>query len=224
MSRYNIISDYDPHSTVSEQYRKLRTNIDFSNIDKDIKVISLTSTYPGEGKTVTCLNLATVYAQTKQKTLLVDLDLRKPKMHRAFELPNKGGVSGFVTNEHSITEEIQTVNENLDILVAGEKVPFPAEVLVSKKIASMFDELRNMYDKIIIDCPPMTAVADATIISNYSDGTIYVIASRNTNRDVAKGCLKDLAFNGANVLGGVLTRVQKRDQYYGMEYYYYYGD
>ena len=70
----------------------------------------------------------------------------------------------------------------------------------------------------------MTAVADATIISNYSDGTIYVIASRNTNRDVAKGCLKDLSINGANVLGGVLTRVQKRDQYYGMEYYYYYGD
>ena len=224
MSRYNIISDYDPHSTVSEQYRKLRTNIDFSNLDKDIKVISLTSTYPGEGKTVTCLNLATVYSQTKQKTLLVDLDLRKPKMHRAFELPNKGGVSGYVTNEHPITKEIQTVNEHLDILVAGEKVPFPAEVLVSSKIKDMFTELRKMYDKIIIDCPPMTAVADATIISNYSDGTIYVIASRNTNRDVAKGCLKDLANNGANVLGGVLTRVQKRDQYYGMEYYYYYGD
>jgi capsular exopolysaccharide synthesis family protein len=224
MSRYNIISDYDPHSTVSEQYRKLRTNIDFSNLDKDIKVISLTSTYPGEGKTVTCLNLATVYSQTKQKTLLVDLDLRKPKMHRAFELPNKGGVSGYVTNEHPITKEIQTVNENLDILVAGEKVPFPAEVLVSKKIKDMFIELRKMYDKIIIDCPPMTAVADATIISNYSDGTIFVVASRNTNRDVAKGCLKDLSINGANVLGGVLTRVQKRDQYYGMEYYYYYGD
>lgn len=224
MSRYNIISDYDPHSTVSEQYRKLRTNIDFSNLDKNIKVISLTSTYPGEGKTVTCLNLATVYSQTKQKTLLVDLDLRKPKMHRAFELPNKGGVSGFVTNEHPITKEIQTVNENLDILVAGEKVPFPAEVLVSNKIKEMFLELRKMYDKIIIDCPPMTAVADATIISNYSDGTIYVIASRNTNRDVAKGCLKDLSINGANVLGGVLTRVQKRDQYYGMEYYYYYGE
>jgi len=133
MSRYKIISDYDPHSTVSEQYRKLRTNIDFSNFNTDLKVISLTSTYPGEGKTITCLNLATVYAQTKQKTLLVDLDLRKPKMHRAFELPNKGGVSGFVTNQHPISKEIQRVNENLDILVAGEKVPFPAEVLVSKK-------------------------------------------------------------------------------------------
>lgn len=224
MSKYNIISEYDPHSTVSEQYRKLRTNIDFSNFNKEIKVVNLTSTYPGEGKTVTCLNLATVYAQTKQKTLLIDLDLRKPKMHRAFELPNKGGVSGFVTNEHPITKEIQTIHEYLDILVAGEKVPFPAEVLVSNKIKEMFQELRGMYDKIIIDCPPMTAVADATIISNYCDGTLFVVASRNTNRDVAKGCIKDLNDNGASVLGGILTRVQKRDQYYGMEYYYYYGD
>ena len=224
MSRYQIVSEYDPHSTVSEQYRKLRTNIDFSNFNKDIKIINLTSTYPGEGKTVTCLNLATVYSQTKQKTLLIDLDLRKPKMHRAFELPNKGGVSGFVTNEHPITDEIQKVSEYLDILVAGEKVPFPAEVLVSDKIKKMFEDLRGMYDKIIIDCPPLTAVADATIISNYCDGTIYVVASRNTNRDVAKGCLKDLTENGANVIGGIMTRVQKRDQYYGMEYYYYYGE
>ena len=224
MSRYNIISEYDPHSSVSEQYRKLRTNIDFSNFNTNLKVINLTSTYPGEGKTVTCLNLATVYSQSKQKTLLIDLDLRKPKMHRAFELPNKGGVSGYITNEHPITEEIQTIHDHLDILVAGEKVPFPAEVLVSNKIKQMFEELRGMYDIIIIDCPPLTAVADAAIISNYCDGTVYVIASRNTNRDVAKGCLKDLQENGANVLGAVLTRVQKRDQYYGMEYYYYYGD
>jgi capsular exopolysaccharide synthesis family protein len=224
MARYNIISDYDPHSTVSEQYRKLRTNIDFSNLDASLQVINLTSTYPGEGKTVTCLNLATVYAQSDQKTLLIDLDLRKPKMHRAFELPNKGGVSAFITNGEPIAASIQTIGPKLDILVAGEKLPFPAEVLGSNKIKSMFAELRKLYDKIIIDCPPMTAVADATIISNYCDATLYVIASRNTNRDIAKGALKDLKENGANVIGAVLTRVQKRDQYYGMEYYYYYGD
>ncbi|QMS84537.1 CpsD/CapB family tyrosine-protein kinase [Candidatus Xianfuyuplasma coldseepsis] len=224
MAQYNIISEYDPHSSVTEQYRKLRTNIDYSNLDKEIKVINLTSTYPGEGKTVTTLNLATVYSQTKQKTLLIDLDLRKPKMHRAFQLPNKGGVSGYVLNEHPIQDEIQTIHDHLDILVAGEKVPFPAEVLVSNKIKKMFEELRGMYDRIIIDCPPMTAVADATIISNYCDATMFVIASRHTNRDVAKGCIKDLKENGGNIIGAVLTRVQRRDQYYGMEYYYYYGN
>lgn len=224
MARYNIVSDYDPHSTVSEQYRKLRTNIDFSNIDTSLQILNLTSTYPGEGKTVTCLNLSTVYAQSEQKTLLIDLDLRKPKMHRAFELPNKGGVSAYITDNRPISELIERISDKLDILVAGEKLPFPAEVLGSNKIKDMFAELRKLYDKIIIDCPPMTAVADATIISNYCDGTIFVVASRNTNRDIAKGALKDLKENGANVIGAVLTRVQKRDQYYGMEYYYYYGE
>lgn len=224
MAKYRVITNEEPHSSVSEQYRKLRTSIDFSNFDANIKAINLTSTFPGEGKTVTCLNLATVYAQTKQKTLLIDLDLRKPKIHRAFQLPNKGGVSGYITNEHSIENEISNVDEYLDVLVAGEKVPFPAEVLVSKKIKQMMEELKGIYDRIIIDCPPMTAVADATIISNFCDATVYVIASRNTNADIAKGAIKDLKENGANVIGGVLTRVNKSDSYYGTDYYYYYGD
>ena len=224
MAQYKVITNAEPHSSVSEQYRKVRTSIDYSNLDKDIKVINLTSTYPGEGKTVTCLNLATVYAQTKQKTLLIDMDLRKPKIHRAFKLPNKGGVSDYVTNQHPISKNIANVDENLDVLVAGGKVPFPSEVLVSKKIAEMMQELRAMYDRIIIDCPPMTAVTDATIISNFSDGTAYVVASRNTNGSIARGCIEDLKNSGATLIGGILTRVQRKDQQYGMDYYYYYGE
>ena len=224
MANYRVVTNEEPHSSVSEQYRKLRTSIDYSNLDKDLKVINLTSTYPKEGKSVTCLNLATVYAQTKQKTLIIDMDLRKPKIHRAFNVPNKGGVSGYVLNQHSIKEEIVKVNDNLDVLVAGEKVPFPAEVLVSKKIIEMMKEIRDIYDRVIIDCPPLTAVADATIISNFCDATVFVIASRKTHGDIAKGALKDLEKSGAKIIGGVLTKVQKRDQYNGMEYYYYYGE
>ena len=224
MVQYRIISKHEPHSPVSEQYRKLRTNIDLLNFDVETKVINLTSTVPGEGKTITCLNLATVYAQSGKKTLLMDLDLRKPKMHRAFELPNKGGIHGYMTGETTVEESVKNVDKNLDILVAGEKLPFPAEVLTSKKIKELFETLRQKYDRIIVDCPPMTAVADANIISNYSDGTVYVIASRHTNRDLAKDSLKELKENGANILGAVLTRVQKKDHFYGMEYYYYYGD
>ncbi len=193
------------------------------DILKEIKVINLTSTFPGEGKTVTCLNLATVYAQTKKKVLIIDMDLRRPKIHRAFKLPNKGGVSDYVMNDHSVKLNIDKIDVNLDVLVAGERVPFPAEVLVSEKIKEMMEEIKGLYDIVLIDCPPMTAVADATIISNFCDGTIFVIASRKTNRDVAKGVLKDLKLTGANIIGGVLTRVQKRDSYYGMDYYYY-GD
>ncbi|MDC0559014.1 CpsD/CapB family tyrosine-protein kinase [Candidatus Izimaplasma bacterium] len=224
MAQYTVITNAEPHSSVSEQYRKLRTSIDYSNLNEKYKVINLTSTYPGEGKTVTALNLATVYAQTHQKVLIIDMDLRKPKMHRAFKLPNKGGVSDYITNEHGIEQNVIKVDENFDVLVAGGKVPFPAEVLLSEKIKEMMKELRKKYDRIIIDCPPMTAVADATIISNFCDATVYVVASRHTNGDIAKGCVKDLTDSGANVIGGVLTKVQKRDQYYGMEYYYYYGE
>lgn len=224
MQNYSVITNEDPHSAVSEQYRKIRTSIDFSSIDNELKVINLTSTYPGEGKTVTAINLATVYAQTKQKTLLIDMDLRKPKIHRAFKLKNQGGVCEYVKNDHKINEDIVEVNDYLDVLVAGKKVPFPAEVLVSKKVNKMMDELREKYDRIIIDCPPLTAVTDATIISNFCDGTVFVIASRHTNADAARDCLKSLNASGANVLGGILTRVQKKDQLYGRQYYYYYGE
>jgi capsular exopolysaccharide synthesis family protein len=224
MAEYKVITNEDPHNTVSEQYRKLRTNIDFSSIDKEYKVINLTSTIPGEGKTVTCLNLAEVYAQTSKKTLIIDLDLRKPKIHRAFKLPNQGGIKAYIMGDKTIEEVVEQVDKNYYVLVAGEKIPFPSEVLISDKMKKMFEELRTMFDRIIIDCPPMTAVTDAAIISNLCDATVYVTASRHTNGDVAKDCIKELKQNGANIIGGVLTRVQKRDQSFGMEYYYYYGD
>jgi len=224
MAKYKVISNEDPHSTISEQYRKLRTNIDFSSIDKEIKVINFTSTFPGEGKTLTCLNVATVYSQTKKKTLIIDMDLRKPKIHRAFKIANKNGINECVHGKEYIEKNIVKIDDYLDVLVTGEKVPFPAELLDSIKLKETIKELKSKYDKIIIDCPPTTAAADATIISNFSDGTIFTIASRYTNRDVAKGVLKDLEQNGANILGGVLTRVQKRDAFYGMDYYYYYGE
>ena len=220
MSSYNVITNENPHSTISEQYRKLRTSIDFSTPDKKIQVINVTSTYPGEGKTVTCLNLATVYAQTKKKVLIIDMNLRKPKIHLAFKLPNEVGLSGYVMNGNSIDKSVYKIDDSLDVLVTGEKVPFPAEMLASEKVKEMMEEIRGLYDIVIIDCPPITAVADAAIISNFCDGTIFVVASRKTNADVAKGALKELKLTGANVLGGVLTHVQKHDSYYGMDYYY----
>ena len=211
MSEYKIISKLEPHSSISEQYRKLRTSIDFSSFNKDLKVINLTSAFPGEGKTVTCINLATVYAQSKQKTLMIDMDLRKPKIHRAFGLSNKGGLSDFITTNLAIEKNIHKIDKYLDVLVSGSKIPFPSEVLVSDKIKGMVEYLKTKYDKIIIDTPPLTAVADATIVSNFSDGTVFVIASRKTNSDVAQDVLKQLKDSGANVLGGILTKVKKLD-------------
>ena len=223
-SKYRVICKHEPHSVISEQYRKLRTSIDYSSFNKELKVINVTSTFPQEGKTFTVLNLAQVYAQTHQKVLIVDLDLRKPKINRSYGLSNTGGVSDFVKNEHSVHKNIKKVEENLDVLVAGEKVPFPAEVLVSYKVKEMFKELREEYDIILVDSPPLSAVADATIISNLCDGTLFVCASRKTNKDFAKDVVKKLKESGANIIGGVLSQVQKKDAFYGVDYYYYYGD
>ncbi len=221
---YKVIAKEDPHHVVSEQYRKLKTNIDFSVIDTKMQVISLTSTFPKEGKSITALNLATVYAQAKKKTLIMDLDLRKPKLHRAFGLSNKDGLGEHFAEGIDILDLIHEADEYLDVLVAGTKIPFPAEVLESNQMKHLIDKLRTKYDKIIIDAPPLTAVTDATIISRFVDGTVFVVGSRKTNADIAKKALKELEQSGGNIIGGIMTKVQKRDLFNGADYYYYYGD
>ena len=221
---YRVISSREPHSTVSEQYRKLRTNIDYSSFNDELKVINLTSSVPGEGKTVTALNLATVYSQSEIKTLVIDMDLRKPKIHRAFNISNSIGLAQTVINDMALEKTIYKASEFLHVLPAGDKLPFPSEFLLSKKLHALIETLKEKYDKIIIDCPPMTAVTDASIISKFSDGTALVIASRKTSADVASSVVKNLKENGANMIGAILTRVQKRDAKYAAGYYYYYSE
>ncbi len=220
---YNVISLKEPLSVVAEQYRKLRTNIDYSTFGKNMKVLNLTSSNKGEGKTVTVLNLAAVYAQSGKRTLVLDMDLRRPKLHRAFKMVNENGLTDLVSENKDVHEGIRNASENLDILPAGKKIPFSAEFLMSDQVKKTIESLKKVYDKIIIDCPPITAVTDAHIISNFSDGTMVVVASRKTKDDVAKSTVRILKENGANIIGGILTRVNKQDQRYGGKYYYY-GD
>ena len=216
---YNIITREQPQSVAAEQYRKLRTSIEYSTFNDDLQVINITSAFGGEGKTVTVLNLATVYAQSGLKTLLIDMDLRKPKIHRDFDLPNKDGLKELVVDEKKPEDCIQSIDEHLDVLMAGEKLPFPAEFLMSQKLSYMIKTLRKTYDKIIIDTPPMTAVTDASIIGRIVDGVLIVFQSGVTKTDGAKEIVSTLKDNGANILGGVLTRVSPKDNRY-MNYYY----
>lgn len=222
--RYNIIAKNEPHHPVSEQYRKLATSIDYSSINQKIQIINFTSSFPEEGKTLSVLNLATVYSQTKVKTLVIDLDLRKPKIHRAFAVSNTKGICDFITGQDEIEQYIKPVETNLDIITSGGKVPFPVEVLNSDKMKQTLAYLKTKYDRIILDCPPLTAVADATIVSNLSDGTVFVVASRKTNRDSANDVIKQLKESGAHIIGGVMTQVNKRDVFYGADYYYSYEE
>jgi capsular exopolysaccharide synthesis family protein len=220
MGHYQPITFADPHSIVSEQYRKLRTNIDLSDFNKEMKSIAITSSFKEEGKTLTCINLATVYAQSEHKTLLIDMDLRKPKIHRGFKLSNELGLSSIIKDKVEKEKAIQKVHDCLYVLPTGPKLPFPNEFLLSNDLRKLLELLHEEFDRIIIDTPPMTAVSDASIVSKYVDGTILVVASRNTSSDVAKEILKSLGENGANIIGSVLTRVRKKDHRY-FNYYYY---
>lgn len=220
LGSYVPISDKEPHSIITEQYRKLRTNIELSNFNQEIKTIALTSTMAMEGKTVTSINLATVYAQSGMKTLLIDMDLRKPKIHRGFKMINQIGLSDMITHKLDVENAVQIINPHLDILTSGTKLPYPAEFLMSDALKELMKVLKTKYDRIIIDTPPMTAVTDASIISSLVDGIIIVIASREAKTDVAHRVISDLKDNGANIVGSVMTRVQKREHNY-MNYYYY---
>ena len=224
LDSYIPISSKEPNSVISEQYRKLRTNIELSSFDKEVKVISLTSTKMMEGKTVTSINLATVYSQSEKKTLLIDMDLRKPKIHRGFHLSHKNGLSNIITENMDLNEAIHQVSPKLHVIKAGNKLPFPAEFLMSDQLKELIKKLRDSYDIIIIDTPPMTAVADAAIISSFVDGTILVIASRETNIDACERVIKELKDNGANIIGSVLTRIRKKDTNYSNYYYYRYAE
>lgn len=224
LSTYRAISATEPSSVIAEQYRKIRTNIDLSNLDEPIKTIAITSSMGGEGKSVTAINLATVYAQSEIKTLIIDLDLRKPKIHRGFDLINENGIADVIVHGYPLDKAIRKINEFLYVLPSGSKLPFPSEFLTSTKFKNALQEIISQYDRVIIDTPPVNAVADAVIIGKQVDGTLFVIASRSTTVDTAQSVLKNLQENKINVLGAVLTRVHKKDHRYLNYYSYAYAE
>lgn len=217
---------------VKEVYRHIRTNIGFSNIANTIQVINLTSTQPGEGKTTTAINLAIAYAGIYENVLLIDCDLRKPQIHKYFKLSNKTGLSNYVL-DYSTTREfklpdIKKITDSsfkgaLSILPAGIHVPNPGELIESDNFKKFIEHLKKYYDFIVIDCPPIGAVADAIPLSNLSDGTIFVCSSQDTDKRAAKAAIENLKRSNVNILGTVLTKVEPdhsgRYGYYSYDYY-----
>ena len=217
-----VITQHNPKSPISESYVKLRTNIELSSIDTPIQTIMLTSANPGEGKSTTSANLAVVYAQTGKKVLLIDADLRKPTAHHFFMTSNRGGLTSVLTNQQTLAGAIKdTPTENLQVLPSGPIPPNPSELLSSKKMASLLTELRTQYDIIIVDTPPVLAVADAQIVSTLCDGVVLVLNSGKVKRELAVKAKTSLEHAKARILGVVLNNLERKaaDAYY----YYYYG-
>ena len=223
----DLITASNPSSTVSESYRGIRTNILFSSADRAPQVLLVSSAAPSEGKTATVANLASVVAQMGSKVLVVDCDMRKPKLNKIFQVTRDKGISNVLVGESELADAIMpTKIPNLDILSSGPLPPNPSEIIGSNKMADVLKELRQIYDMIIIDSPPLTAVTDASILSKYSDGIILVIRAGETHMEVVKSGLENLKAVNAKVLGAILNCVSTgRDSYYYYQYhYYYYGE
>lgn len=219
-NKRNLITNSEPRSPISEQYRTIRTNIEFSSVDEQIKSLMVTSSGPGEGKSTTVANLAIVFAQQGKKVLLVDADLRKPTVHYTFQLDNHKGLTNVLTKQVNLLEAvIQPKIENLSILASGPIPPNPAELLGSKSMDELLEEAYQHFDIILFDTPPVLAVTDAQILANKCSGTILVVNSGKTEIDGATKAKELLLSAKGKLLGVVLNQKKAKDS----QYYYYYG-
>lgn len=216
----SLVVEEKPKSIISEAYKTLRTNIQYSSFDKKIKTIVITSAEMAEGKSTVAGNIALTFAQNENKVILIDCDLRRPTVHKNFKTSNLLGVSEVLLGEISLEEAVKKHSANMYILTSGKIPPNPSEMMASKSMTKLIEELKNEYDIIILDTAPVNVVTDAQILGTKVDGTILVVRAGRTKREAvieAKGHLNKV---GVNILGTVLYAVEN---VYG-KYYYYYDD
>ena len=217
-----LITLNNPKSPSAEAYRTLRTNIQFSNVDGNLQTICVTSSGPGEGKTTTVTNLAETFAQAGNRVLIIDADLRRPRVHKVFKLSNHKGLTNVLANQYSIDDVTQVTGTEVTVITSGPIPPNPSELLGSQKMKDIIIQLKQLYDVIIIDAPPVGMVTDAAILSTIVDGTILVVASGKTEVDGAKRAKQLLENVGARIVGVVMTMIPvSKKGYYGYQYYSY---
>ncbi len=215
-----LVTLTDSKSVAAEAYRTLRTNIQFSSFDEEMKIITVTSSRPAEGKSTVACNMAVTFAENGNKVLLIDADLRRPTVHKKFKLPNSVGIVNLILEPDRMSEIVhEDVIPGLDIVTSGAIPPNPSELLGSKRNRALLSKLRLVYDTIILDTPPLLAVTDAQVLTTISDGTIIVAQHGVTKKDEilqAKGLLEKVK---GNILGVVLSQIPVDDN----SYYYYYS-
>lgn len=219
-----LVLSNDPKSVISETIRTLRTNLQFSSVDKKIRTILITSSIPGEGKSFIAANLALAFAQSGSRVLLVDCDIRKGRQHYIFGSHNKAGLSNLLLEdvEEKYAEYIQeTKIKNLSVMFRGVTPPNPSELLGSTKNKVLIDILKENYDIVIFDSAPINGgLTDSLIMSTLVDGVVIVAAHKETSTSLLNSTKKSLENVKANILGVVLNRADnKSKKYYG----HYYG-
>ncbi|MFH2006919.1 MAG: polysaccharide biosynthesis tyrosine autokinase [bacterium] len=213
----------NPKSQVAEHCRSIRTNLLFMSPEKPLKALLITSSVPREGKTTVAMNIAISMAQSGEKTLIVDTDMRRPRVHKAFGITPKRGVSAVLVGECEVDDVVvETPVENLYCLPCGATPPNPAELLHTKRFRELIPELLKRFDRVIFDSPPVGAVTDPVILSKAVDGTILVVKTGVTARQLLAKTGRVLTDVNANVLGVVLNDIDPEQRTYGGYYHYYY--
>lgn len=225
MDRVKLFTLKNPKSVVSEAFRTLRTNIQFTNIDKSIKTIVITSSGPGEGKTTVTSNLATSIAQTEKRVLLIDCDMRNPRVHKVFGVTNLEGLTNILMGEKNLADvafkDDQDI-QSLTIVTSGPIPPNPAELLGSRRMSDFLQDMRDQFDMIVLDSPPINLVTDSAILSTITDGTIMVVEVGKTDIEAAVSGKELLEKVNANLIGVVLNKIPTRGRsYYNYSYYQY---
>jgi capsular exopolysaccharide synthesis family protein len=219
-----LIVHRHPKSAVAEAARAIRTNLMFSSPDEPYRVLLVTSAGPAEGKTTVATSIAIAMAQAGQRVCLVDCDLRRPRIHHLFQIPNDAGVTTALLEPEKLDQMISssTVSQ-LDLLAAGPLAPNPAELVHTDRFAKLLQELRSRYDRVVIDSPPVGIVTDGVIISTKADATLLVLRAHKTRRDQAHQALRSLRDVGINCPGFVLNAIRAQDRYEYSTYYVPYG-
>jgi capsular exopolysaccharide synthesis family protein len=217
-----LLPQTKPRHSISEAYRSLRTALLLSSAQQ-LRVVALTSAHSGEGKTATAANLAVVMAQLGRQVLLIDADLRKPRMHRVFNLSNREGLVHCLTGGEPLEQLIQPTGVNgLFLLPSGTIPPNPSELLASERMRELLDIAQRRFDLVIVDTPPLLAVTDAAVLGSMVDGVVLCLHAGRVQRGEARASSDRLRVSGARVLGTVLNRYVAGKGGDDKHYYYYY--
>lgn len=195
---------------VIESYKQLRTNVMFAMSAKDVNVLEFSSSFPGEGKSITSANMAIAMAQTGAKVLLIDCDLRKSVQHKIFKTNNKIGLSSVLGRMASLEDVVhKNVAENLDLITGGPVPPNPSELIASKHMEEFIGRVKEIYDYVIIDTPPINIVSDALELSQYTCGLVLVTRQGITTYDDVRSALQSAKFLDVNILGLIINGVKE---------------
>ena len=229
MNGTDLIININPKSMFSESIKSIRTNLQFSAIDKEIKTILMTSPEAGNGKSFVSANLAAAYAQDGKRVLIIDCDLRRGRQHEIFNVMNQtnSGYSNLILNYKEEVKlsryVVRTEIKGIDLIPTGPTPPNPIELLSSRNNTEAIKELRNHYDIIILDCPPILGISDTQIMTKYSDANIVVVSSGETPIELLERCKKQFDAANSKIDGVIINKASVKGSsyhsYYANDYY-----